>query len=404
MKRCEMINVGLLVLAIVHGPVSFAASPQVKNVKAFQQYPWGKVYVSYEVVGDIAANAGSGKTPFLFVMANDKTTGHLHGEVSSGESYLSGDLGTASGQHKIVWDVSAQGLTINSTNVVFTVVYCDELYQVIDLSSGSNSSSYPISYLYGVPSGGWTDTYKTTKLALRRISPGAFKMCGEYNVTLTKPFYIGVFEVTQKQYELVTGTTPSPHRGNTRPVEKVSYNMIRGASNGAQWPSSSMVDSTSFMGKLRARTGLAFDLPTEAQWEYACRAGTTSTYNNGGNTENDLKKLGRYGGNRPYGHEESGLETHAPVGSYQPNAWGLYDMHGNVWERCLDYHLGNLSNGGTDPKGSATGSTRVIRGGSWGTDAGGCASSSRQGSAPDSTGHNLEAYCYPGFRISMTLR
>ncbi len=125
------------------------------------------------------------------------------------------------------------------------------------------------------------------------------------------------------------GSNPSWFKGNTRSVEHVSYNDIRGSSAGANWPVSSAVDATSFLGKLRAKTNLnGFDLPMEAQWEYARRAGTTSTYNNGGDTEDDLKTLGRYSGNQSDGR--GGYTQHTAVGSYAPNGWGLYDMHGNV--------------------------------------------------------------------------
>ncbi|MBR4654419.1 MAG: SUMF1/EgtB/PvdO family nonheme iron enzyme [Kiritimatiellae bacterium] len=347
----------MLIGLVVAGCCAFAAAatPQVKNVKAMQQYPWGKVYITYEVVGDVTSSAGSGKTPFLLVTAKDKTSGRVYEAT-----HLSGDTGTTVGLHRVIWDVATQGVTINSANMVFTVAYCDELYLVVDLSSGANSASYPIAHLYAVPSGGWTDVYKTTKLVLRRIMPGSFKMGGQYNVILTKSFYMGIFEMTQKQYELVMGTKPSSGiTGDNRPVVEVSYNMIRGSENGAQWPSSSAVDLTSFMGKLQTRTGLNFDLPTEAQWEYACRAGTTSDYNNGGNTENDLKLLGRYGGNQTDGKGGYSSGTTA-VGSYMSNAWGLYDMHGNVWEWCLDW-AGDLSSGVTDPVGVSSGSQRVVR-------------------------------------------
>ena len=375
-------------LTVIVGQIAFAATPQVKNVKAMQQYPWGKVYISYEVVGDIAASVGSGRTPFLLVTAKDKATGRIY-EVT----HLSGDTGITAGTHRIVWDVEAQGVAISSANVVFTVTYRDELYLVVDLSSGTNATYYPISHLYAVPSGGWTDEYKTTKLVLRGIPSGTFKMQNTSNVTLTKPFYMGVFEVTQKQYQLVMGSNPSGYTGDKRPVESVSYNTIRGSSNGAKWPSSSAVDSTSFMGKLRARTGLNFDLPTEAQWEYACRAGTTSSYNNGGNTVNDLKLLGRYSGNTSDG--KGGYSKHTTVGSYLPNAWGLYDMHGNVCELCLDWY-GALSYG-TDPKGCASATQRSNRSGGYLDDASGCTSQRRDDYPPDSS-HPLV-----GFRLVRTL-
>ena len=208
---------------------------------------------------------------------------------------------------------------------------------------------------------------------MRKINAGTFMMGGSKSTTITKPFYIGVFEVTQKQYELVMGSNPSAYKGDTRPVEYVSYDMIRGSSAGSGWPTSATVDGDSFLGKIQSRTGLNLDLPTEAQWEYACRAGTTSTYNNGGSTVDDLELLGRYSGNQNDGR--GGYSLHTVVGSYAPNTWGLYDMHGNVWERCLDW-FGTLA-GGTDPKGATSGSNRVTRGGSWDFDASGCTSSHR---------------------------
>jgi len=285
------------------------------------------------------------------------------------------------------------------------------LYCVIDLSAGPKADKYPVSYLNAEPKGGWTDEYKTMKLVLRRIEPGRFMMCGEYDVTLTKPFYIGVFEVTQKQYELVTGSNPSKDRGDTRPVGNVSWDTIRGNSSTYNWPSSVNVDPSTFMGKIQARTGHNFDLPTEAQWEYACRAGTKSKYNNGGDSEEDLKKLGRFTLNqklRGWGEPEADFARHEPdgkggfsesytvVGSYLPNAWGLYDMHGNVWEWCLDWS-GDLSGGMRDPVGSSSGSDRVGHGGCWFTSAELCTSSYRGDFRPS------KVYTNVGFRLARTL-
>ena len=254
------------------------------------------------------------------------------------------------------------------------------LYCVIDLSAGPTATRYPVKWFDKPSPGGFNmDEYKTTKLVLRRINPGKFIMCGQYEVTLTKPFWCGVFEVTQKQYELVTGSNPSEFKSDMRPVERVSWNAIRVDSSTYNWPSSVNVDPNSFMGRMQARTGLKFDLPTEAQWEYACRAETTSRYNNGGDAEDDLKKLGRFVLNqkkRGFKESDANFAQHEPdgkggywyghtvVGSYVPNVWGLYDMHGNVWERCLDWN-GNQSGGMTDPQGSSSGAYRVERGGSW---------------------------------------
>ncbi len=262
-------------------------------------------------------------------------------------------------------------------------------YYVIDLSRGPNATSYPMEILDGEPAGGWTTEHKTTKLVLRRIDAGTFRMCNQVDVTLTRPFFIGVFEVTSAQYAKVMGGS-----GDACPKSGISYNAIRGNSSTYAWPSSANVDSSTFVGKLREKTGIpTIDLPTEAQWEYACRAGTTSEYNNGGNTENDLKQLGRYAGN---GDDERGggehYYTETIVGSYLPNAWGLYDMHGNVREWCIDYN-GSLT-GGVDPVGEASGNWRVMRGGGYDSQAANCKNSCRESNNP------VSAHGYDGFRIA----
>ncbi|MBR6021745.1 MAG: SUMF1/EgtB/PvdO family nonheme iron enzyme [Kiritimatiellae bacterium] len=273
-------------------------------------------------------------------------------------------------------------------------------YIVVDLSAGSGEGAvYPVTCLGSVPDGGWSEEYKTTKLVLRRIEPGTFKMCGRYQTTLTKPYYMGVFEVTQKQYELVTGGNPSKHKGDQRPVEYVTWNTIRGKSGTYNWPTSSEVDANSFMGRLRARTELEFDLPTEAQWEYACRAGTTTDLNNGKNLttaaswDPALDEVGRFWQNKSDG--KGGYSEHTTVGSYMPNSWGLYDMHGNVYEWCLDWY-GSLADGATDPEGPSSGSERVIRGGCWRNDPQEHTSSHRRGYEP-SDGYDCSGT--GGFRL-----
>jgi formylglycine-generating enzyme required for sulfatase activity len=259
-------------------------------------------------------------------------------------------------------------------------------YCVIDLSAGANASSYPVTYLAEPPSDSFNvDEYKTTKLVLKRIEAGTFMMGGATRTTLSKPFYIGLFEVTQKQYSLVTGGNTSGFLDDKKPMEKVSYNAIRGSADGAKWPSSNAVDSSSFLGMLRAMTGLDFDLPTEAQWEYACRAGTTTIYSYGDSANE----------NYMWYTDNSSSQTH-DVGTRQPNPWGLYDMHGNVWEWCLDWYARSLD-GGTDPKGSSSGPTRVERGGSWSYNASRCTSSCRFSLIPSGGNNSV------GFRLAMTI-
>ena len=290
------------------------------------------------------------------------------------------------------------------------------VYCVVDLSAGAQASSYPVTWLINPPKGGFnTDEYKTTKLVLRRIDAGTYDMGGYYRkshssldweyglypVTLTRPYFIGIFEVTQKHYELVTGKTAEMNEGPMRPVEGVSWDEIRGASETYNWPEIREVTTYSFVGQLRKRTKLKFDLPTEAQWEIACRAGTTTCYNNGSDEEISMMLLGRYqddGDDGKGAYDEYGytVDQSTTVGSYLPNAWGLYDMHGNVKEWCLDWN-GRLPNDDwketylpsevTDPVGPSSGKngywTRVCRGGMYGNTAKSCDTSARSNVGPE---------------------
>ena len=282
---------------------------------------------------------------------------------------------------------------------MYAVWAAESKYIIVDISRGSEAACYPKSTIDNVPSDGWTDEYKTTKLVLRKIPSGSFVMNDSYNITHSKAFYIGVFEITQKQYELVMGTRPSSYVGDNRPVEHVTYDMIRGSVMGAEWPQSTNVDSDSFMGKIRVKTKLNFDLPTEAQWEYSCRAGTTTHYNSGKNYVNSaedssMNEVGRYTYNQKDG--KGGYNAyHTTVGMYQPNGWGLYDMHGNVWEWCLDWY-GDLTSDMTDPQGLISGESRVLRGGGWYAEASSCTSAKRNSHASSYAGISL------GFRIACT--
>ena len=167
-----------------------------------------------------------------------------------------------------------------------------------------------------------------------------------HQVTLTQPFYLGRYEVTQAQWTAVMGSNPSSFQSPSaqvpaeqvpnRPVERGSWNMVQ---------------------SFNAATGLR--LPTEAEWEYACRAGTTTAFNNGSDDDSTLGTLAWFSGN-------AATQTH-PVGQKLPNALGLHDMHGNVWEWVADRYGANYYSQSPelDPPGPAVGTSRVIRGGSW---------------------------------------
>ena len=167
----------------------------------------------------------------------------------------------------------------------------------------------------------------------------------QHRVRITKPFYLGKYEVTQAQWRSLMGTNPSEFKDSPRhPVEQVSWGDIQ-----------------SFLVKLNDGASawkMTFALPTEAQWEYACRAGTTTPYY-GGESEDDLRGYGWFGKN-------AGGTTHA-VGELEPNAFGLYDMHGNLWERCADWYAEDYYTNALmdDPTGPLAGTARVTRGGVW---------------------------------------
>ena len=220
-------------------------------------------------------------------------------------------------------------------------------------------------------------------MKLKLLPPGTFMM-GDANgdsdatpheVTLTQSFQMGIHEVTQSQYEQVMGDNPSRIKGANNPVEQVNWE-----------------DAVEFCRKLselpaEKAAGRVYRLPTEAEWEYACRAGTTTGYNFG-DDDSELGNYAWFAGN-------SGDTTH-PVGGKKPNAWGLYDTHGNVWEWCQDRYASYPSRAVTNPSGPNTGSPRVCRGGSWSYAAGLCRSAYRFGSGPSYRNRDY------GFRVSLS--
>lgn len=291
-------------------------------------------------------------------------------------------------------------------------------YCVIDLSGGIDAAAHAIGYLDDVPIGGWGDEHRTTKLVLRRIEPGKFRYLGKHDVCISKPFYIGIFEVTCQQYYLMTGKKTRDFKAD-RPMRDVAWELIRGAiaENGVagNWPLSLEIAADSALGRLAKQTGKHFDLPTEAQWEYACKAGTTTRYNV--EVDDDCQALSLCGVNR----HGSGDWWLLPVGSKMPNRWGLYDMHGGVQEWCLDRcsaddHGNNAIedsvlwcngfDGGRIPQirdeASLTrGFSRMVRGGHYRAEPRDCTSESRCGYVLESDVENYGDVQELGFRIVM---
>lgn len=191
----------------------------------------------------------------------------------------------------------------------------------------------------------------------------------QHKVTLTNSHYMGKYTVTQKQWKVLMGNNPSDTKGGKFPVTDVSWE-----------------DCQKFIKKLNAKTGGGYRLPTEAEWEYACRAGTITAYTFGDDiTPKDANCVG------------SKIHQPVAVGSYKPNAFGLYEMHGNVWEWCEDWKTNYPTESVIDPKGPAIGEYRVIRGGSFFYPVSGSSRSSYRGSNKPTYRGN---YC--GFRLART--
>ena len=378
---------------------------QVRDVSVKPHYPWnGLVDITYSILCGETDDKGEPVDIFVTFEGYDAVLDKSFPMRNLTGPGATAPVKTGGGPYTVTWNAVKDYPTLNSSHFQIRILASSTMYLVVDLSGGPDATHYPVRYSGKGPNLD-NDTCRTTELWLRRIPAGKFLMgsieteLGRidnetlHEVTISKDFYIGVFECTQRQYELIMGNNPSRFKSSDgiRPVESVSYNMIRGTSTtaGAGWPKHGHeVDASSFMGKLQGKTGLMFDFPTEAQWEYACRAGTDTPYNSGGN--------GRYKGNVNDGR--GGYSTnHTKVGSYPPNDWGLYDMHGNVWEWCLDWY-------GTykvdeeyknDPVGADIGSNRVMRSGSWSNDADFCRSAYRNRLSPPECNINDD-----GFRIA----
>jgi Uncharacterized conserved protein len=225
------------------------------------------------------------------------------------------------------------------------------------------------------------DIGQNTYMEFVLIHPGTFTMgasledgdeAPEHKVKITKAFYLGQYEVTQKQWEEIMGNNPSNFKGENQPVDSVSWEEVQ-----------------QFLSKLQEKTGHQFTLPTEAQWEYAARAATNTKWDFGDN-ESLLSEYAWFG-------ENSESMTH-PVGQKRPNGWNLYDMYGNVQEWVNDWYANSYKyKDGSDPQGPSLGHSRVIRGGAWGDDATMVRSTYRNASATDNkTPGN-------GFRVVMVI-
>ena len=360
-----------------------ANAATITDVTARQRWPWNNlVDVDFFIEGE------SGEA-----YAIDLTATAAGGEKTlCATTFVTEPIATAGVTNRVVWNLGADYPNFKATDFKVTVTATPfsgttPVYLVVDLSEGSGAEKWPVRYTTTPPAhvrGATNEVCQTTELWLRRI-PAGTDVLGEgttgttsgyvhlpqHTVVLTQPFYCAIFETTEKQYERMNGSYWSSGNysseysddqfRNARPVRQISHNFIRGLS----WPNN--ITASGVIQKLRSKTGLdGFDIPTEAQWEYACRAGTD------GQCYDTLSKIARYLDNRDSG-QEGGLT--AVAGTYLPNAWGLYDMIGNVSECCRDRGLSAISQyvpqyGGTytNPIGPTSSqqanSTFVVRGGS----------------------------------------
>ncbi len=439
-------------LAAAMAAVAVPAVPSVDTVTMTQPGPTRLVNIDYTLSGADAvitldiqtnANTSAGADDPGWTSIGGEAIGNATGEVWK---KVTND-GTT---HQIKWrpDLSWPDHIIanGGARAVVTAWSLDNTpnYMVVDISAGAQQNTqkyYPaVEFLPGGLLGN-TD-YRTSRLVMRKImakdvtwtmgsttlEPYRDTDENTFRVSLTNNYYIGVFEITQSQWELVQTNRPAPSYFTDladrpmRPVEQVSYNEIRNVNyrtTSANWPADP--DEASFLGILNRRTGLDFELPSEAQWEFAARAGNGDTRwgegsvvqddNNNGARDTNLAKIGRYRHNGGYiGTAEPAATCGATngtaiAGTYAPNDWGLYDMHGNVWEWCLDWYQSDITaNGGivnidtsdaTKPL-SGTASERVVRSGTWGNSASLCRSASRHKYNPAQTLKQV------GFRVVCT--
>ncbi len=414
MKAYILFVAAALALPFAAGAVDLTEPITVSNVRVSQDRATQLVTVNYEL-----ANQGEPAWVAMDVLTNGVSIGMQHVNAVSGDISRYGLDMVGRGpvaddglEKTIVWDAHRDwhGNLGSNVTVEVSAWYTNAppgVYMVVDLSEGPAAERYPVALTTRIPDP--TDlSCVSNKLWLRYVNAGTFTQGSpeteegrtsnretQHQVTLTKNFYAGVFALTRAQYRLVMGSDPGNGETLTCPVNKLKfYDFVGTNINPAV---SNTVAAGTFLAKIREKTGLLLNLPTDAQWEYACRAGTTGPFNVETNATVNLGDLAWYSAN-------ASSKVH-PVGQKRPNAWGLYDMHGNVLEFCREYLLENLgSSARTDPVNTGKSNGFVIRGGSFGDSAANCRSARRAWRAPDTTANWFGGEGQnDGFRLWLTM-
>ena len=360
-----------------------SATVTISNVAFTQDAATHEVTINY----DLATSDGEPAFVSLDVITNGVSVGATHvkslsGDVSTSPADTS-SLVTPGNGKTITWRARADlpGVGLSSAAMRVTAIatnHFEGLYMVVDLSRGKDSTYWPVQYTACRPDTN-SPAFYTTELWLRRVPAGTFAMgygtSGDaypvHNVTLSKDFYCGVLPVTRKQHAIIKGAWPNGEDESMGryPVSKVQYNTIRGQN----WPNNNLTQSDQIVTLLRNKTEQQFDLPTEAQWEYACRAGHSGNdYNDGSPYGNDTAANNGSGyaplgwGQANSGYTSSDKNDHwQPVALKKPSDWDFYDFYGNVLEWCRDWYGAYSSADQTDPAGATSGTLRVSRGGSY---------------------------------------
>ena len=341
---------GVLVAAMVFATVANAA-PNVTINSVVQRWPWNnKVDITY-TVGD-----GQDVSQNLFRKLVFKAT--VKGDTYTIDGVSDVGASANTGKHTVTWTapagIKAYDCQMSAELYAATAPSGDD-YLVIDLDSGKIAYEGLLASQDASNTRYNTADYKTGKMVLRKVPAGGSYPTGDGAKGRTdttwktnRDYYIGIFMVTQTQYEKIMGSNPSTFKAPSygdyeknglmniaahRPVECVKWTLLRGSNATPATILSAKSDGT-FLERLMSKTGLAgFDLPTEIMWEIAARAGVTTRYFWGANDNSAIDQYITYGGNS---EDNSGRKQTWPVGSRRPNNWGLYDVSGNLWEICRD--------------------------------------------------------------------